>query len=428
MDKLILAIANANKIHDEAVEGNQGGQYKIGSKTILKTAITTAQQVVDSINSTTLTINTATTDLDKALINFQNMKIIIVTSEINELILNANKLHDGAVEGSQKGQYKNGSKAILKTAITTAQQVVNNSSSTQADIDTAIVNAAISNFEKMKNTVVTSEMNKLILAIANANKIHDEAVEGNQGGQYKIGSKTILKTAITTAQQVVDSINSTILTINTATTDLDKALINFQNMKIIIETSEINELILNANKLHDGAVEGSRKGQYKNGSKAILKTAITTAQEVVNNSSSTQADIDTAIVSLNAAISNFEKMKITVITSEMNKLILAIANANKIHNEAVEGNQGGQYKIGSKVILKTAIVAAQQVVDNINSTTLTINTATTDLDKALISFQNMKIIIESSEINELILNANKLHDGAVEGSQKGNIKMDLRLF
>lgn len=83
---------------------------------------------------------------------------------------------------------------------------------------------------------------------------------------------------------------------------------------------------------------------------------------------------------------NFEQS----IEINKNELVLAIWNANKIHNEAVEGNQGGQYKIGAKAILKTAITAAQQVVDNINSTQTDINAAIVSLNTSINNFEKMK--------------------------------------
>lgn len=73
-------------------------------------------------------------------------------------------------------------------------------------------------------------------------------------------------------------------------------------------------------------------------------------------------------------------------------LLSEILKANKIYNEAVEGSETGQYKIGAKDIFKSVIMEAEHVISNVNSTQTDINNALTKLNNALFNFEKVKNI------------------------------------
>jgi len=78
----------------------------------------------------------------------------------------------------------------------------------------------------------------------------------------------------------------------------------------------LDGLITDAHTIHDGAVEGENIGEYQAGSKAELQTAIGLAETVRNTSGVTQAQVDAAVVNLQAALTVFESKKITEIAPE----------------------------------------------------------------------------------------------------------------
>ncbi len=83
--------------------------------------------------------------------------------------------------------------------------------------------------------------------------------------------------------------------------------------KLIIDRTELSDSVDAANALHDAAVEGDGREEYPPGSKAILKSAIDSAQAVLDMDSSSQAEISAAYVMLITAMDDFEAGMITVI-------------------------------------------------------------------------------------------------------------------
>ena len=103
---------------------------------------------------------------------------------------------------------------------------------------------------------------------------------------------------------------------------------NASNMKIEIENaiktfkeniieptdkSKLQGAINRAQNLYNNSTEGTKDGQFKEGSKATLQSAINEAQKINDSISSSQEKIDNATSSLNNAISKFENSKIKVV-------------------------------------------------------------------------------------------------------------------
>ena len=83
----------------------------------------------------------------------------VTTTVLDASIVSAQTLHDGAVEGTELGQYQAGSKATYQTAIDLATSVRNTDCVTQAQLDAANTNlaAATTTFESKKITDVSPE-------------------------------------------------------------------------------------------------------------------------------------------------------------------------------------------------------------------------------------------------------------------------------
>ncbi|MBA2943074.1 discoidin domain-containing protein [Paenibacillus sp. CGMCC 1.16610] len=75
---------------------------------------------------------------------------------------------------------------------------------------------------------------------------------------------------------------------------------------VVVSKQELIALIANMQSKHDNAVEGSDNGQYPVGSKQTLQAAIDLAQQVVDNSSADQQQVDGAVTSLTNALQTFE--------------------------------------------------------------------------------------------------------------------------
>ena len=74
---------------------------------------------------------------------------------------------------------------------------------------------------------------------------------------------------------------------------------------------QLDAKIVEAQQIHDAAVEGTDPGEYLVGSKASLQAAIDLAQQVRDTECVTQTQLDNAVVALNEALAEFEENKIT---------------------------------------------------------------------------------------------------------------------
>lgn len=234
---LVTTIASAQSTHDAAVEGTIPGQYAVGSKAILQEAIDDAQIVADNANASQDEINSANTALNIAIANFESGKVPPLNlTEINAAISNAQALHDGAVEGTEIGQYAVGSKAILQDAIDAAKAVVDNQDATQALIDSAKItlDTAVATFEAGQVFGPDRDITVLTATIATAQSLHDSAAEGTSVGDYAFGSKATLQAAIDAAQTVADDLSTNQLQVDAANTTLEDAIATFQATQNVI--------------------------------------------------------------------------------------------------------------------------------------------------------------------------------------------------
>ncbi|MBN2009757.1 T9SS type A sorting domain-containing protein [candidate division KSB1 bacterium] len=80
----------------------------------------------------------------------------------------------------------------------------------------------------------------------------------------------------------------------------------FEAVEINTDRTELAQAIQDANALFDNSIEGTDEGQFAIGSKAILQSAIDSAVIVFNNDSSTEEEIEHAIMALHDACMTFE--------------------------------------------------------------------------------------------------------------------------
>jgi len=156
-----------------------------------------------------------------------------------------------------------------------------------------------------------------------------------------------------------------------------------------VSKTALTDAIKAANTKYMNATEGLEAGQYAVGSKAAFKTAIDTAQAVADNAEATQAQVNQAVTDLKTAEGVFDAAKVTAVSKTA--LTDAIKAANTKYTNAVEGSAAGQYALGSKAALKTAIDTAQAVADNTEATQAQVNQAVTDLKAAEGIFDAAKV-------------------------------------
>lgn len=233
--------------------------------------------------------------------------------------------------------------------------------------------------------VVQVDKTTLIAAIAGAQVILNAATEGNQEGQYPVGSIAILQAAIDRASAVVQDGAATQADVVNASAALEEAVTAFNGSIIHINKTELNTAIDDAGQVLSAAVEGSAPGQYPAGKKAALQAAIDAAAVVRDSSTVTQADVDAAVSALTTAVGTFKASVNPTPTADMGALNQAIAAAQAKVAKATAGNKIGQYPDAAITNLQAAITAANNVKNSAASQS-TVDAAVVTLNNAVSAF------------------------------------------
>ncbi len=186
------------------------------------------------------------------------------------------------------------------------------------------------------------------------------------------------------------------------------------------DTSELDAAITLATAKVNSAVAGTGVGQYPQSAIDALNDAIDDAEKVADDTSSTQPQIDAALAALNEAIDDFDASKITAVAVDKTALTAAIKTANAKVKAAVAGTNVGQYPQSAIDTFKTAISAAQKVVDNKSAKQPEVDQAVTTLKAAQKKFDAAKITtVDKTALTAAIEDASKKADAAVAGTGMG---------
>ncbi len=101
--------------------------------------------------------------------------------------------------------------------------------------------------------------------------------------------------------------------------------------ELSVNKSALSAAIALAESIYDAAEEGEKAGQYPVGSKTVLMAAIDAAKAVLNDGSATQAQVDSAVETLNEAVDAF--------------------NASKLEFDIGDNNKNGDIDIGDLAII-----------------------------------------------------------------------------
>ncbi|SDT43572.1 Ig-like domain (group 2) [Paenibacillaceae bacterium GAS479] len=163
--------------------------------------------------------------------------------------------------------------------------------------------------------ITVADKTALIVAIEQAQAMHDAAVEGSQPGQYPNGAKLVLQAAINSATAVKNDANATAGQVADALNALQAAVKTFTDSIIPSlpgDRTLLDAAIAAAQNKHNKAAEGSKVGKYAAGSKAALQAAI----NVAKNTGGSQAQIDEAVTALNKAVQQFSLKLITLVEGQ----------------------------------------------------------------------------------------------------------------
>ncbi|WP_341282582.1 leucine-rich repeat protein [Paenibacillus sp. FSL H8-0537] len=132
--------------------------------------------------------------------------------------------------------------------------------------------------------------------------------------------------------------------------------------------------------------QGTDVGQTSAGTRTVLETAMDAAQQILDNGGNyTQDQLDTAVNQLNSAVQVFNAAVIQAGISTA--LDAAITAAQQALTDHPQGTDVGQTSAGTRIVLETAMDAAQQILDNAgNYTQDQLDTAVNQLNSAVQAF------------------------------------------
>ncbi len=366
--QLIDAISSAQDKHDAAVEGTDEGQYEPGSKATFQTAIDAAQAVVDDENATQEQINQAISDLATAEEQFDEARVVsyfkveytqtppLIDGEKDDVWDNANNAdithivlggskHDGDISGQFSALWANDTLFVLVDV----QEDTLFLSKQWAKGDFMDVYLDVNN---EKGTSYGT--NDYFWVFRPADTI---AVAGRNGADWGPLPE------IPWAYNLVNDQNSS---------------------QYLFELAfPLTELGLN-----DELENGTRIGFDIKISDDDSTGIITQLNWSENGKNSWDNPSHMSTIELSG--------KPLVLETE--DLETLIESAQTKHDNAVEGNENGNYATGSKAVLFSAIQTATQVLENAE-TQEEIDDATEELALAIAEFEATKVI--ATRINNL---------------------------
>ncbi|MGG1600182.1 NEAT domain-containing protein [Paenibacillus naphthalenovorans] len=274
-------VSQAQSVHDEAVEGSAPGQYPTGSKNTLQAAITQADHFVKegSAEYSEQELNTAQAELQTALSAFtasvigQPESASLQDGEYNIGFTIYKKgtdepsvMYDYVDRNSGKLKVQGGKKLVSFTLKQSAETL-----SFKTERDGILVETTTVSRDEAANTrVVQFEVDDLSARLAGWVKVYWVLPPpiGVYDHEYEVD-------------------------------------LGFSDIAAIVNKTQLNALIADAQSKHDAAVEGSAAGQYPAGAKSALQAAINQAKATAENPAATQQQVDQAVTALQTALSAF---------------------------------------------------------------------------------------------------------------------------
>ena len=303
-------ITEATTLMNESQYGNEIGKYPEEQKNILNIAIVNAKAALVNENKTQATIDQAVIDLQSAINGFKATKITKIFDNLNKLILDANNLLHNSTFGTDIGDYPTEQEGLLTEAIASAEGVVSNSETEQADIDAEIIKlgAVINAF---KASVIVLQDEAILNKIEEATALFNSANYGTNVNEYPYEAGITLNKAINEAKTILAKENVTQKEVDDAVIMLNNSITTFNNTKILLDTEELTNLITKIEYKLEDVVFGEEIGNYDVSQETIINKALEDAKQVLTNPNATQDDITSALNNLKTKLDELNKSMVT---------------------------------------------------------------------------------------------------------------------
>ncbi|MED4207604.1 alpha-L-fucosidase [Neobacillus mesonae] len=185
----------------------------------------------------------------------------------------------------------------------------------------------------------------------------------------------------------------------------------------MVDKSELDSLIQEAQNLLVSATEGVNVGEYPKEAKDALQSSISKANDLMIDLVATREQVDVGIEALKEAFSKF-KTSINV-EGDKAKLTALIETAQNVYKTAVEGDKIGEYPSESMEQFSDAIEAAKKV-EQVPATQKQIDDAQKGLQEAFDTFKSsINVKGEKADLTSLVEKVNEVLRRSKEGTDIG---------
>lgn len=286
----------------------------------------------NSYLGTDATASGSLTYSDKAGTGYKNsywtiepyVTVVLDRSEWNVALEAANNALNNAVDGYGIGEFFTEDINAFRTLIATARSNANkskdqetlNAVTTQLKADTEAFLQKAHN----ENLVDKRDLEK---TISSAQTAVNAAVAGDLNGQYPQSAIDALKTALNNAIDVNNAMTSEQDAVDNANDALKDALSDFNNAKVKIDYSQLNQAVSDAQKALKDAEGfiGDGAGKFTQANYDILSNAVKDAQDVIKNNSKNQDDVNDLAVELTSMTTEFVNSRTPMDITTLQNLI-----------------------------------------------------------------------------------------------------------
>ena len=418
---LMTAINDAKALKNSKTVGTGDGNVPQSAVDNLQVAIGAAENVYNDALATQIQIDAQITALSGASGNFNNSVIVSNKIGLMTAINDAKALKNSKTVGTGDGNVPQSAVDDLQAAIDAAENVYNDASATQSQIDAQItaLSGASGNFN---NSVIVINKTGLMTVINDAKALKNSKTVGTGNGNVPQSAVDDLQVAIDAAENVYNDASATQSQIDAQITASSGACSDFNNsvIGIIVHKNELNIAINDAKALKNSKTVGTGNGNVPQSAVDDLQVAIDAAENVYNNASATQSQIDAQITALSGARSDFNNSVIGIIVHK-SELNIAINDARVLKNSKTVGN--GNVPQNAVDDLQTIIDAAENVYNDSAATQSDVEEQRVKLAEASNDFNNSIIGISVDKIGLMtaINNAKTLRHSKTMGNAEGNI-------
>jgi len=418
---LMSLINDTKALKNSKTVGTGNGNVPQSAVDDLQVAIGAAENVYNDALATQSQIDAQITALSGASGNFNNSVIVSNKIGLMTAINDAKALKNSKTVGTGDGNVPQSAVDDLQAAIDAAENVYNDASATQSQIDAQItaLSGASGNFN---NSVIVINKTGLMTVINDAKALKNSKTVGTGNGNVPQSAVDDLQVAIDAAENVYNDASATQSQIDAQITASSGACSDFNNsvIGIIVHKNELNIAINDAKALKNSKTVGTGNGNVPQSAVDDLQVAIDAAENVYNNASATQSQIDAQITALSGARSDFNNSVIGIIVHK-SELNIAINDARVLKNSKTVGN--GNVPQNAVDDLQTIIDAAENVYNDSAATQSDVEEQRVKLAEASNDFNNSIIGISVDKIGLMtaINNAKTLRHSKTMGNAEGNI-------